>query len=134
MARPFRLILRDLTRRLESDQMYTILCSMDSRNLTKRQAAQLLEDIRPMKAYLQRLQVRMIERAFRRAILFCNWSAQLTMGCAIYLRRSIICPAVEESDGQGRVRTMKIERLAFVAFPVADLNRSRVFYVHVLGA
>lgn len=37
---------------------------MDSRNLTKRQAAQLLEDIRPMTAYLHRLQARMIERGF----------------------------------------------------------------------
>jgi len=37
---------------------------MDSRNLTKRQAAQLLEDLRPMTAYLQRLQGRMIERGF----------------------------------------------------------------------
>jgi len=37
---------------------------MDSRNLTKRQAAQLLEDIRPMTAYLQRLQSRMVERGF----------------------------------------------------------------------
>ena len=29
---------------------------------------------------------------------------------------------------------MKIERLAFVAFPVADLSRSHDFYVRVLGA
>lgn len=37
---------------------------MDSRNLTKLQAARLLEDIRPMAAYLHRLQARMIERGF----------------------------------------------------------------------
>jgi hypothetical protein len=37
---------------------------MDSRNLSKGQAVQLLEDIRPMTAYLHRLQARMIERGF----------------------------------------------------------------------
>jgi hypothetical protein len=37
---------------------------MNSRDITKRQAAQLLEDIRPMTAYLHRLQARMIERGF----------------------------------------------------------------------
>jgi hypothetical protein len=37
---------------------------MNSRNLTKRQAGQLLEDLRPMTAYLHRLQARMIDRGF----------------------------------------------------------------------
>jgi hypothetical protein len=47
--------------------MYTILAilaGMDSRNLTKRQAAQLLEDLRPIAVYLQGLQARRIERGF----------------------------------------------------------------------
>ena len=29
---------------------------------------------------------------------------------------------------------LQIERLAFVAFPVTDLNRSREFYVDIFGA
>jgi hypothetical protein len=49
---------------LEYGHMYTILSGMDSRNLTKRQAEQLLEDLRPMAVYLHRLQARMIERGF----------------------------------------------------------------------
>jgi hypothetical protein len=59
MVRPFRLILRRFDGCLESDPLYTILSGMDSRNLTKHQAAQLLDEIRPMTAYLQRLQGRM---------------------------------------------------------------------------
>src|SRR5262245_21542511 len=37
-----------LTMRLAYKQTFTILSSLDSHNLTKHQAAQLLEDIRPM--------------------------------------------------------------------------------------
>jgi hypothetical protein len=37
---------------------------MDSRNLTKRQAAELAAKIQPMAGYLHRLRARMIERGF----------------------------------------------------------------------
>ena len=64
MVGPFCLGLEACGRLLETDLTYTILGGMDSRNLTKRQAEQLLEDLRPMAVYLHRLQARMIERGF----------------------------------------------------------------------
>jgi len=65
---------------------------MDSCNLTQRQAAQLLEDLRPMAAYLHRLQARMIDRGFPPGDPLLQIVATAHDGMRDLLGKRIICP------------------------------------------